>query len=97
MSKIEEAPFAETVRIPVWERIRTVLSLAALLPLLILYGRSALQWTMMQLQTTGNWLDSLTGYTLFGLHPIIVLALFAPLLAGGLATCVLSGRCRLSS
>jgi hypothetical protein len=97
MAEIATAPQETAITIPVWERVRTWLSLAALLPLLILYGRPAFHWTLLQLQYTGNYLDSLTGYTLFGLHPVVVLGLFAPLLAGGFATCVLSDRCRLSS
>jgi anti-sigma factor RsiW len=97
MAQLEPVVVPESASLHIWERIRTWLSLAALLPLLIFYGPTAFRWTLLQLQHAGNWLDSLTGYTLFALHPAVVLGLFAPLIAGVFATCVLSGRCRLSS
>jgi hypothetical protein len=73
------------------------LSAAALVAMIVFYGKALMLWSSELLSGAGSWLGSLTGYSLFALHPVIVLGLIAPILAGGYATCVLTGRCKLSS
>jgi anti-sigma factor RsiW len=80
-----------------WEIARVVMSVGALLLILILNGAKMLMWASDGLADAGAWVGSMTGMSLPVLHPVIVLGLIAPLLAGGYATCVLTGRCRLSS
>jgi len=98
LSHIEAAPeSASPGWLVMWERAKMVLSAAALLVTLILYGKTLFLWSNDILSGAGNWLEILTGYSLFALHPVIILGLLAPLLAGGYATCVLTGRCKLSA
>ncbi|HEY3294711.1 MAG TPA: hypothetical protein VGL38_04700 [bacterium] len=96
--RIEPAPSVAVSAWPVaWERAKLVLSAAALVIMVLFYGRTILLWSNDLLSGAGTWVQSLTGFSLFALHPVLILGLIAPLLAGGLATCVLTGRCRLSS
>lgn len=80
-----------------WERVRVGLSLSALAMILIIARHPIADWSMQVLGDAGVWLGSVTGLTIFALHPIIILGIIAPVVAGGLAGCILSGRCRFTS
>ena len=80
-----------------WERVKVAVSVAALLVMLAFYGKSMAGLCGSMLSDTGNLVGTFTGLSLFAMHPIVLLGLLAPVLAGGYATCVLTGRCRLSS
>jgi len=92
-----ELPPAVTTWDQAWERIRAGLSVCALALILIFARHPLADWGMAALGGAGTWVGNLTGLTIFALHPMAVLALVAPVVAGGVAGCVLSGRCRLSS
>jgi hypothetical protein len=81
----------------VWERTKFWVTFATLLGTFITFQETFYDWGAMALKDIGGWLDSLVGTTVFAVHPIIILGLFAPLLAGGFATCVVTGRCKVSS
>jgi anti-sigma factor RsiW len=98
MAQIGAMPVtAESESVSVWEHVKMALSAAALVAMIVFYGKALMLWSSELLSGAGSWLGSLTGYSLFALHPVIVLGLIAPILAGGYATCVLTGRCKLSS
>ena len=80
-----------------WETARVVLSAAALMAILIVRGTAMAEWVGKSLAQAGVWVGSTTGYAFFAIHPVILIGLAAPLVAGGYATCVLTGRCRLSA
>jgi negative regulator of sigma E activity len=80
-----------------WEPAKVAVSAATLGVMLVLQGQSLTGWVSRLLENAGQWVDGATGITLFAVHPVVLLGLVAPLLAGGYATCVLAGRCRLSS
>jgi anti-sigma factor RsiW len=79
-----------------WEKAKGYLSVAAMLLVLVLHGGLLAGWFIRLLAQSGAWLGGVTGIPLFALHPVIILGLIAPVLAGGYATCVLTGRCRLN-
>jgi hypothetical protein len=92
-----ELPPAVTAWQQTWEGIRAGLSVGTLALILILAHHPLTDWGMSALGGAGTWLGSLTGLTIFALHPVAVLGLLAPVVAGGVAGCVLSGRCRWST
>jgi hypothetical protein len=89
------------VWVTAWERTKSWISFAAGLLILVLtlvsYGRTLWAELGIILEQLGMRVDAMTGITLFALHPLVLLVLIAPLMAGGLATCVLVGRTRLTS
>ncbi len=98
LMRIRRAPASGEARwLVTWERAKVMLSAAALLVMLAFYGNALFVWSGNLLSQAGGYLHTVTGYSLFAVHPVIVLGLIAPLLAGGYATCVLSGRCKLTS
>ena len=80
-----------------WERVRIGLSLCTFALVLIFARHPISDWSMQVLGDAGYWLGNITGLTVFALHPMIVLGIVAPVVAGGLAGCFLSGRCRFTS
>jgi hypothetical protein len=89
-----ELPPAVTPWQQTWERLRAGLSLGTVVLILVLARHPIADWGMATLGNAVAWVGSLTGLTIFALHPIAVLGLVAPVVAGGLAGCILSGRCR---
>jgi hypothetical protein len=89
------------VWVTAWERTKSWISFAAGLLILILtfitYGRTLWAELGVMLEQLGTRVDAVTGITLFALHPLVLLVLIAPLMTGGIATCVLVGRTRLTS
>lgn len=80
-----------------WDRIRTGLSILTLGLILVIARNPITDWSLALLGDAGIWLGSLTGITFFALHPLSVLVVVAPAVAGGLAGCVFSGRCKFTS
>jgi hypothetical protein len=97
LSKISVATVPrKTFWLRYWEPVATWVPAAAVILMLVLHGSSLASWTFNLLSLAGIRLDGWTGLTVFALHPAILIGLMAPVLAGGLATCVLTGRCRLN-
>lgn len=91
---VAELPPAVTPWQQTWERLRAGLSLGTVTLILVLARHPIADWGKTALGDAGAWVGSLTGLTIFALHPVAVLGLVAPVVAGGLAGCILSGRCR---
>jgi hypothetical protein len=94
---LADVPPAVTGWQQAWEWLTAGLSWATLALILVLARQPLANWGMTALGDTGAWVGSLTGLTIFALHPLLVLGLVAPIVAGGVAGCALSGRFRWSS
>jgi len=92
-----EAPRPLPAWLRMWEPTKIGVSFFTVGLLLALSGQTLVQMGMEGLRRMGVWLDVLTGSRVFELNPMIVLALVLPVLVGGWATCVVTGRCRVDT
>jgi hypothetical protein len=85
------------VWVTAWERAKTWVSVSTLFLTLAVFRDSLINLIMQFLRICGTWLDGLAGTTMFAVHPLVVVGILSPIVVGGFATCVLTGRCKVSS
>ncbi len=88
---------AETRRAAWTDRLLTATPIAATIGVLGYHSRTLGTLALEYLRDAGMWLNATTGVSLFATYPLAILGLVAPLMAGAVASCALSGRCRLTS
>ena len=79
------------------ERMLTATPIAAVVGVMGYHGRTIGAVGMAYLKDIGMWLEGTTGVAAFANYPVLILGVVAPILAGAVASCALSGRCRLTS
>jgi hypothetical protein len=87
----------QPVWVTAWERAKTWVSVSTLFLTLAVFRDTVIVLTVQFLRFLGTWLDGLAGTSLFALHPVIVLGILSPIIVGGFATCVVTGRCKVAS
>jgi hypothetical protein len=94
---MQAAPAIETRRARWTERLLTATPIAATFGVLGYHSRTLGTFALEYLRDIGMWLNATTGLSLFGSYPVLILGVVAPLMAGAVASCALSGRCKLTS
>ena len=84
----ERAPWLERALLG----FAAVIFLGILTPHVRLVGEAL----MSVLRDIGFWLGTNTGMAVFAVYPILLLVIFPPIVAGAVASCALSGRCRMT-
>jgi hypothetical protein len=87
---LKRAPLFGTV----WDRVKAGVSLANLVVLLSVFWNSIASIGMKLIEHIGLWLDGALGLRVFATHPMVMIGVFAPIVVGGITTCLVTGRCR---
>ncbi len=93
----QTSPRVETRRAAWTDRLLTATPIAAVVGVLGYHSRTLGTLALEYLKDAGLWLNATTGWSVFATNPMVILGLVAPLMAGAVASCALSGRCRLTS
>lgn len=94
----QAAPRRVETRRAAWtNRLLTATPIVATVGVLGYHSRTLGMLALEGLKDAGLWLNATTGVSLFATYPIAILGLVAPLMAGAVASCALSERCRLTS
>jgi len=91
------SPCVETRRARWTDRVLTATPFAAAVGVLGYHARTLGGLALEYLKDAGMWLNATTGWSVFATYPVVILGLIAPLMAGAVASCALSGRCKLTS
>ncbi|RPH96380.1 hypothetical protein EHM69_01565 [candidate division KSB1 bacterium] len=96
ISRVQEYQCVESVPlwVRIWDRSRVWISVATLLIVMAFSWDVVSGWGLRVLSDAGVWLRDVTGFAIFTVHPIIILGLIIPLIAGGVTTYVLTSRSR---
>jgi hypothetical protein len=94
---LQAAPAVESRRAKWADRVLTATPFAAVAGVLGYHSRTLGTLAINYLNDAGVWLNTTTGWAIFGSYPVMIFGIVAPLMAGAVASCALSGRCRLTS
>ncbi len=92
----QRAPVMETRRARWQDRALMAVPAVVIFLLLTPYLHFVGDFAMDRLREVAFWLGSTTKFPLFAAYPILLLAIVAPIFAGAVSACALSGRCRIS-
>ncbi len=92
----QHAPVMETRRAHWQDRALMALPVVVILVLLTPYMHYVGDFAMDRLREAAFWLGSTTKFPLFAAYPILLLAIVAPIFAGAVSACAISGRCRIT-